>query len=179
MKLDNSCSLFVRRSCLPSSEARIDSTRIESLKHTATLYLHLCVGGGFARYARSTTAYGPLLRVLGRTPPTSIHLWCFGLKKKSEHKMSWTKQVWNGWFHEVQLCQTNQRCESAFLWQWGGHWDTKFVHGKPSQVVVVNLAMLKKIDRKLTSMWNHETSQVDWKDGQVDETEPKKRPYKP
>lgn len=136
MKLDNSCSLFVRRSCLPSSEAWIDST-------------------------------------------CTFHLWCFGLKKKSEHKMAWTKQVWNGWFHEVQLCQTNQRCESAFLWQWGGHWDTKFVHGKPSQVVVVNLAMLKKIDRKLTSMWNHETSQVDWKDGQVDETEPKKRPYKP
>ena len=93
--------------------------------------------------------------------------------------MAWTKQVWNGWFHEEQLCKTNQRCESAFLWQWGGHWDTKFVHGKPSQVVVVNLAMVKKINRKLMSMWNHETSQVDWKDGQVDETEPKNRPYKP
>jgi hypothetical protein len=138
MKLDNSCSLFVRRSCLPCSVPGIDYPRIESLKQTATLYLH----------------FSPV--------------------------MFWTKEkVWNGWFHEVQLCQTNQRCESAFLWQWGGHWDTKFVHGKPSQVVVVNLAMLKKIDRKLTSMWNHETSQVDWKDGQVDETEPKKRPYKP
>lgn len=38
--MDNSCSLFVRRSCLPSSEAQIDSTRIELLRHTATLYLH-------------------------------------------------------------------------------------------------------------------------------------------
>ena len=31
-----------------------------------------------------------------------------------------------------------QSCQSAFLWQWDGHWVTKFVHGKPS----LNLAMV-------------------------------------